>query len=231
MLVAPAPQRKEPVACRLRAERLHAGHVAWDSVAVEVAPHHRRQPLGLSDFPRACMPDVRLVAFSSRPARPTSAGAGGTSRFPCKECPRIHRVSDCAGSVSSSPLTLPPVLPSASLNSVGDRLQRVVAPPPQRAVDAHQHRLGDGSAVRAVRLAVLPQNHRRPDLPLGEVVLERDLRIVQERKDVIAGATQTLEQPPGVGVVRFRGDEGVQPPIMASASAAGSVQPRTSGNR
>ncbi len=47
MLVAPASQREEPVTYRLRTERHHAGHVVWHRVVVEVAPNHRRQPLGL----------------------------------------------------------------------------------------------------------------------------------------------------------------------------------------
>ncbi|MBU0639016.1 MAG: hypothetical protein KKB50_09140 [Planctomycetes bacterium] len=53
-----------------------------------------------------------------------------------------------------------------------------------------------------------------PDLPLGGVVLEGDLRVVQEGEQMIAGATQTLAQPPGVGVVHVRGDQRVQPPAQ-----------------
>lgn len=94
---------------------------------------------------------------------------------------------------------------------VGDRAQRIVAAESEGAVDAHEHGLGAGPAVRAVRLAVLPQDHGRADLPLGEVVLERDLRVVQEGEQVITGPPQTLQQPPGIGVVDIRREQRIQP--------------------
>ena len=53
--------------------------------------------MGPSDFPSACMSDVRLLTFSDRPIAPSEVGTDRTSRFPCKEFPRIHRVFDSAG--------------------------------------------------------------------------------------------------------------------------------------
>ena len=72
-----------------------------------------------SDFPWACMPE-RTVIDLLRPTRRTiTTGARGISRFPCEEFPRMHRVSDCAGSEDGLPMTPPSVLPSASHNGVG----------------------------------------------------------------------------------------------------------------
>ena len=71
-----------------------------------------------SDFPGACMPDVRSWTFSGRPAV-GPVGTRGISRFPCGESPRMHRVSDCAGSEDGLPRSPPSVLPSASLNRIG----------------------------------------------------------------------------------------------------------------
>ena len=75
--------------------------------------------MGPSDFPSACMSDVWLLAFSDRPIAPTAVGADGTSRFPCREFPRILRVFDSAGLACDSRLSSQAMLPSASDNSVG----------------------------------------------------------------------------------------------------------------
>ena len=42
------------------------------------------------------------------------------------------------------------------------------------AEDAHQDRLGFGTVLAAVGVAVLPRDHRRADLTLAVVVVERD---------------------------------------------------------
>ena len=82
----------------------------------------------------------------------------------------------------------------------GDGRGRVVAAEPQGAEDAHQDCLRLGPAGRAVALDVLPHDHGRSHLPLGVVVVERDVRLVQEREQVVAVAADPLAQPPGVGV-------------------------------
>ena len=75
--------------------------------------------MGPSDFPPACMSDVRLLAFSDRPTAPSAMGADGISRFPRKEFPRMHRVFDSAGLEHDSRIAPCPMLPSAPINSVG----------------------------------------------------------------------------------------------------------------
>jgi len=75
--------------------------------------------MGPSDFPSACMSDVRLLTFSDRPIAPSAVGADGISRFPCKEFPRIHRVFDSAGSEHDSHIASCPMLPSVLDNAVG----------------------------------------------------------------------------------------------------------------
>ena len=72
-----------------------------------------------SDFPQACMPDVRPKAFSGRPADLSVAGTRGISRFPCKDFPRMRRVFDYAGSTDGSPPAPSVVLPSAWVDGVG----------------------------------------------------------------------------------------------------------------
>ena len=70
-----------------------------------------------SDFPTAFILGVRLAAFSRRSTQ--GVDEVGISRFPCEECPRMHRVCDCAGSEIGSPVASIPVWPSASDNGVG----------------------------------------------------------------------------------------------------------------
>ena len=65
--------------------------------------------------------------------------------------------------------------------------------------------------IQAMRRAVLPRDHRRADLPFGEVVFERDPRGVQKREQVVARPAQPLQPPPGVGIGRLGGDERIQP--------------------
>ena len=54
---------------------------------------------------------------------------------------------------------------------VGDGLAGVATAELEGAVHAHHHRLGRGTALGSVALAVLPQDHRGADLALGAVVL------------------------------------------------------------
>jgi hypothetical protein len=75
--------------------------------------------MGPSDFSSAYISDVRLPAFSERPCPPSGQGADEISRFPCKEFPRIHRVSDCARPECDSRVPPHSVLPSAWLDNVG----------------------------------------------------------------------------------------------------------------
>jgi hypothetical protein len=71
-----------------------------------------------SDFPRACMPEVRSQTLSGRPAAPP-ASTRGIPRFPREEFPRMHSVFDCAGSEGNLPVTPPSAWSSASLNCIG----------------------------------------------------------------------------------------------------------------
>jgi len=75
--------------------------------------------MGPSDFPPAYMSVVRLSTCSDRPIAPSAKGTDGTSRFPCKEFPRIHRVFDSAGLEQGSRLTPCSMLPSVVDNLVG----------------------------------------------------------------------------------------------------------------
>jgi hypothetical protein len=79
-----------------------------------------------SDFPQAYMPGLRFVTLPGRPVVPSTSGACGISRFPRREFPRMHRVSDCAGSSGGLPITPPSVWPSALTNSV-DTLEWLIS--------------------------------------------------------------------------------------------------------
>ena len=60
----------------------------------------------------------------------------------------------------------------------------VVAALFERAIDAHQDRLGVGSEVGPIALAVLANDHGRPNRTLGMVVVKRNMVIVQECEQV-----------------------------------------------
>lgn len=79
-------------------------------------------------------------------------------------------------------------------------LERVVAAEFEGSVDAHEDGLGCGALLGAVGLAVFAEDDGRTDHAFGEVVLERDVRLVQKREQVIARPRQTLAQPPHVRV-------------------------------
>ncbi len=68
----------------------------------------------------------------------------------------------------------------------------------QRPIHAHQHGL-HRRLLASVALADLPQDHRRTNHPLGQVVVAR-LRIVQEREQLVGVLPQSLGQPGRVGV-------------------------------
>ena len=78
-----------------------------------------------SDSPKACMPDVRPGAFSGRSAPPSAWGAFdvaeafGVSRFPCREFPRMRRVSDSVAFRDGSRVTSSRMWPSPSPYRVG----------------------------------------------------------------------------------------------------------------
>ncbi len=75
--------------------------------------------IGPSDFPSARTSHVRPATFPGRPSEPSAGGVGGMSRFPCKEFPCIHRVSDSAGFEHDSRVLSSPMWPSASVNRFG----------------------------------------------------------------------------------------------------------------
>ncbi len=79
-------------------------------------------------------------------------------------------------------------------DGLGDGGDGVVAALFQGTQDAHQHRLGLGTVLAAVGIAVLPRDHRRADLTLGVIVVERHLDVVQEREQLRGVAPQSLHQ-------------------------------------
>lgn len=99
-----------------------------------------------------------------------------------------------------------------------------MAPELQGAVHAHQHRLRRRAALAAVRLAVLAQNHRRPDLSFGVIVLERHVLVVQEREDAVPVLAQTFGQ--SLRVVVLIGLLGHLDQAAVQTPDAGGVGPR-----
>ena len=72
-----------------------------------------------SDSLETCMSAVRQIAFSDRPPQLSRGGVSRVSRFPCKEFPRMRRVSDSAASTSGLRLASLMVLPSPCRDKVG----------------------------------------------------------------------------------------------------------------
>ena len=66
---------------------------------------------------------------------------------------------------------------------VGGRSCRIEATEAERAVDTRQNSLGGHALLGAVGLTILPQDHSRTNLPLGEVILKRHIRVIQKRKN------------------------------------------------
>src|SRR5512135_2122524 len=80
----------------------------------------------------------------------------------------------------------------------------------QRAIDAHQYRLSVGSPLAPVAVAVLADHHCRTNRSLGVVVVEGNIRVVQERQQVVAMTPQPFDQTLRLRVVPRRGDQLVQ---------------------
>ena len=74
-------------------------------------------------------------------------------------------------------------------------------PKNRRQEHAHQAGLRGCTSVTAVILTVLPQNDRRANLPLREVVSPRHIRIVHEAEDVLGMTLQTLAQSLGIRII------------------------------
>ena len=74
--------------------------------------------MGPSDSLEPCVSDVRQLAFSDRPS-PQSGGVSRVSRFPCKEFPRMRRVSDSAASMGDLRWASLMMWPSPCQNKVG----------------------------------------------------------------------------------------------------------------
>lgn len=67
----------------------------------------------------------------------------------------------------------------------------------QGVIYAYRNGLGGGTAIAAIRLTVIPQDHCSADLPLREVILERHIGMIQEREDMRRVLPQTFRQSPG----------------------------------
>src|SRR5262245_31996276 len=77
-----------------------------------------------SDPSEACMPALRLWAFSGRPRSGFERGAPEVSRFSCMLFLSVRGFLDYAGSIGHSRLTRPTVLPSPLRQKVGILEQR-----------------------------------------------------------------------------------------------------------
>ena len=88
---------------------------------------------------------------------------------------------------------------------VGDGLGGVEAAELERAVDAHEHGLGGGALLTAIRLAVLPQDDGRTNLSFAEVVVIRHIRVVQEREQILPVLHETFGQAAGVRIAVLHG--------------------------
>ena len=77
----------------------------------------------------------------------------------------------------------------------------VVAAEFEGAVDGHEHGLGGGALLGAIGVAVLPQDDRRTNAALREIVVEGHVGFVEEGEEVIPMSAQTFGPSQGVGVV------------------------------
>src|SRR5215467_3917453 len=77
-----------------------------------------------SDPSEACMPALRLWAFSGRPRSGFNRGAPEVSRFSFMLFLSVHRFYDYAGPAGRSRLTRPSVLPSSTQERVGVLIRR-----------------------------------------------------------------------------------------------------------
>ena len=74
-----------------------------------------------------------------------------------------------------------------------DGLDGVVAALFEGAEDAHQGCLAVGAAIAAVAEAVFADDDRRTNCTFGGVVVERNVRLIQKREQIVAMATQSLD--------------------------------------
>ena len=68
-------------------------------------------------------------------------------------------------------------------------------------VDTHEHGLQIGALLAAVGVAVLADDYGRSNHPLGVVVVERNLGVIEKREQLLGMTPQTLDQSAGVGVL------------------------------
>ena len=62
------------------------------------------------------------------------------------------------------------------------------------AEDRHQDGLAVGPALAAVAVAVFADDHRRADRPLGRVVVERNIGLIEEREQVVLMTPQAFDK-------------------------------------
>jgi len=58
--------------------------------------------------------------------------------------------------------------------------------------DTHHYGLAIGSLLTAVAVAFLPNDRRRSNRTLGEIVFKRNVRLVQKSKQVVGVSAQTF---------------------------------------
>ena len=58
----------------------------------------------------------------------------------------------------------------------------------ERAIDAHQDPLDLRALPASIGVTVFANDHRRPDGPLGEIVVKGDARLVEEREQVVSNS-------------------------------------------
>ena len=99
-------------------------------------------------------------------------------------------------------------------NGMGYGGDGVVAALLQGAEDAHEDGLGFGSVLAAVGVAVLPSDHRRADLTLGVVVVERNFGMIEEREQLSGMTPQSLHQAARVALFPRLSQQFVQPYVQ-----------------
>ena len=99
-----------------------------------------------------------------------------------------------------------------------NRQHGVVAAFFQGEEDAHEDGLHIGAVGAAVAVAVFADDDRRADGPFGEVVVEGNFGVIQEREQVVAMPAEALDQPPRLGTVPRRVDHLLQARTDARAA-------------
>ena len=90
---------------------------------------------------------------------------------------------------------------------VDDCPDRVVAALFEGAEDGHQDGLAVGTVLAAIAVAVFADDHRRADGPLGRVVVERNVRLIQKREQFVSMTPESFDQSFGVRVLPGRVDQ------------------------